>query len=528
MQKLIALKAKEAMVVRDGVEQKIPLKNVVVNDEIIVKSGNKVPVDGVIISGQCIIDESMISSEAIPIQKRVYDNVIGATIVQSGVFHMRATNVDSNTILAQIIKMVEDAQGSQAPIQRISDRVAGIFVPIVILIAVLTFSFWYFLAPTMGLLSSDVSALSFAIYAMTSVFIIACPCALGLATPTAIIVGIGAAAKKGILIKDAAAIEKTHKIKSILIDKTGTVTEGKPIVQDVKYFNDKKHADALAYTLEKKSDHPLANSIIIYLSKQVIDEIKLEDFTNINGVGVSGLVDRHKVAIVKSDSLAKYSSLNSEVQKVLDNFEDKGFSIAGLIENNKVIALYGVADKVKFSSKDAIADLHANDISVTMLTGDHKRAAQIIAESVDIDEVIANVLLADKERIVREKRKSLQKNQFVAMVGDGINDAPALARADVGIAMGTGTDIAIEAGDIVIIKGSLSKVTQAINISEHTLKTIKQNLFWAFGYNIIAIPVAAGILYPIFGITLSPIIASTAMAFSSVSVVMNSLRLRFL
>ncbi len=526
VKKLMELQATEATVIQNGVEKKVSLEEVKVNDEIIVKSGGKIPVDGVILEGQATIDESMMSGEPIPVEKKIGDQVIGATIIQSGFFHMRATNVGKDTLLAKIIAMVEDVQGSQAPIQRLADRVAGIFVPIVIVIALLTFSFWYFLAPTLGLVNSDVSIFSFAIYAMTSVLIIACPCALGLATPTAIIVGIGTAAKKGILIKDAAAIENAYKIKTILVDKTGTITEGEPVVQNVKYFGDEKIANELTYSLEKKSDHPLAHAIIEHVEKSKNDNIRVEDFINIDGVGVQGIVENKKVVIAKANSINDYGNVNAEVKIVIDDFKEKGYAIAGLIVDGKVLALYGVADKIKKSSKGAISALHNKGVKVVMLTGDHRQAAEIVAREVGVDEVVANVMPADKDQIVREQKNLLQENEFVAMVGDGINDAPALARADVGIAMGTGTDIAIDSGDIVIVKGSLMKVIEAINLSNRTMKTIKQNLFWAFGYNVVAIPIAAGVLFPVFGIMLSPIIASGAMAFSSVSVVLNSLRLR--
>jgi len=527
VQKLMALQATEAFVVRDGKEQKIALEHVVMGDEVLVKPGGKIPVDGVLLEGHGIIDESMISGEPIPVEKNVGDSVIGATVLTSGGFHMRATNVGSDTMLAQIIEMVEDAQGSQAPIQRVADRVSSIFVPIVIAIAVLTFGFWYFFATPLGFLSAHVSALSFAIYAMTSVLIIACPCALGLATPTAIIVGIGVAAKQGILIKDAAAIENAHKITSLLVDKTGTITEGRLVVKDAYYFSNQVQSDKVVYALEKKSDHPLAHAIVEYTKKHADQSIHVNDFTNIDGIGVKGVIEKSFVVIAKASALGDYAMIEDNVALTIERYERNGYAIAGLVVSGMVMALYGVADKTKSSSKGAVTALHGMGIDVTMLTGDHKQAAHIIADEVGIDGVVADVMPADKERIVREKKDTLAENQFVAMVGDGINDAPALARADVGIAMGTGTDIAIESGDIVIVKGSLTKVAEAINISGRTMKTIKQNLFWAFGYNVVAIPIAAGVLFPVFGITLSPIIASAAMAFSSVSVVLNSLRLRF-
>ncbi len=526
IQKLMELQAVEAFVIRDGEERKIAIEDVVIGEEIVVKPGSKIPVDGILLEGYGIVDESMISGEPIPIEKNVGDNVIGATILQSGAFHIRATNIGTDTILAQIIAMVEDAQGSQAPIQRLADRVSAIFVPIIIIIAILTFCFWYFLGSRLGLLSPDITTLSFAIYTMTSVLIIACPCALGLATPTAIIVGIGTAAKQGILIKDANAIESAYKIKTILVDKTGTITEGKPVVQEVKYFSNQAQSDNIAYALEKKSNHPLAYAIAKYTKKQSKEELQVDKFINIDGIGVQGIINETNITIAKSNSLSNYATITKDVQDVIYNYENHGYSITGLVVDNHVTAVYGVADKIKDSSKDAISMLRDMNINIVMLTGDHEKAAQVIARDVGIKNVVANIMPIDKERIVREKKATLESDEFVAMVGDGINDAPALARADIGIAMGTGTDIAIDSGDIIIVKGSLTKVIDAIKISAQTMKIIKQNLFWAFGYNIIAIPVAAGILYPLLGITLSPIIASATMAFSSVSVVMNSLRLK--
>lgn len=528
VQKLIQIQAKEATIFQNGVEKKVSIDEIKVADEIVVKAGEKIPVDGKIVQGEAVIDESMISGESIPVKKKNGDEVVGATIVQNGSFHMRATKVGGDTLLAQIIKMVEEAQNSQAPIQRLADKVSGIFVPIVIVIAILTFAFWYWVAPNFSFYSTETSTLSFAIYTMISVLIIACPCALGLATPTAIIVGVGAMARKGILIKNASSIENAYKIKTILLDKTGTITEGKPIVQEVKYFTDKKTADNFTFNLEKKSGHPLAQAILNFITKNEseAETWQVEDFLNIDGVGIQGRIKEKNVMMAKPDVALSFENLPDETRKAIEDFKTKGYTIAVLIVDREVLALYSVADKVKETSQKAVEDLHKKGIKVVMLTGDHKQVAEIIAKKVGIDEVIPNVLPADKEKIVREQKKILWENELVAMVGDGINDAPALARADVGIAMGTGTDIAIESGDVVIVKGSLSKVVEAIDFSDRTMQTIKQNLFWAFGYNVVAIPIAAGLLFPFFGITLSPIIASGAMAFSSVSVVLNSLRLK--
>lgn len=525
VKKLMELQGTEAIVIRNGQEIKVSFEEIKVNDEIIVKSGNKIPVDGIILNGQAVVDESMISGEPMPVEKKSGDSIFGATLVKSGFFRMKATKVGKDTLLSKIIALVEDAQNSQVPIQKLVDKISSVFVPVVIFLALSTFLFWYFVAPFLGWIKLE-ETLSFAIYTMTSVLVIACPCALGLATPTAIIVGIGTGARQGILIKEVSAIENAHKIKSILVDKTGTITEGKPVVQEAVYFTDKKLADEITYALEKKSDHPLAYSILKFTEWAKNENLSLTNFLNLDGIGLEGEINGKKVVISKISQIESYTSIDEKIKKVIADFENKGLTIAVLIIEKEISALYGMADKIKESSFEAIKQLHKKGIKVIMLTGDHQKSAEIIGKKLDIDEIIADVLPTDKEKIVRELKDKLKENEFVAMVGDGINDAPALARADVGIAMGTGTDIAIESGDIVIVKGSLLKVVEAIDLSQKTMQTIKQNLFWAFGYNLVAVPVAMGLLYPIFGITLSPIIAASAMTFSSISVVLNSLRLK--
>lgn len=525
VEKLMELQVAQAWVVRGGKEQKIPLEEVLVGDELLVKSGGKVPVDGVIISGKAVIDESMISGEPMPVEKKTGENVIGATMVKTGGFHMKVTKIGKDTLLARIIALVENAQGSQAPIQRMADTVASVFVPIVVGISVMTFLFWYFIAPEIGLWSNDEgSSFSFALYTMISVLIIACPCALGLATPTAIIVGIGEAAKRGILIKDASAIENVHKVRAILLDKTGTLTKGKPLVQESWYSGDAKEINRLVYACEQRAGHPIADALMNYTKTDKEHVLEVDRFENIDGMGVQCEIAGKTLDIVKAEVFPL--RINKEAKRKKEEWKAKGLTIAGVVIGGEVKAMYGIADALKTTSKEAIKDLHRQGIRLTLLTGDHEESAKKIALEVGIDEVMANTLPNEKEQRVKELKREMKEGEYVAMIGDGINDAPALARADVGIAMGTGTDIAIESSDVVIVKGSLHKVAQAMYLSRRTFRTIQQNLFWAFGYNSLAIPVAAGVLYPFFGITLSPILASGAMALSSISVVLNSLRLR--
>lgn len=527
VKKLMALQAKEAIVVRDGVEVILPLTEVVLGDIVIVKPGGKIPVDGVITEGAATIDESMISGEPLPVDKSIGDTVVGSTINAVGVFRFRATGVGKNTMLAQIITMVEQAQGTQAPIQRVADRVSSVFVPVVIIIAIVTFLFWYIVAPQLGLLPSSVSAFTFAVYVAISILIIACPCALGLATPTAIIVATGSAARMGILIKSAEALENAYKVRHILLDKTGTITEGRPQVQGVHFFGDEDLARRTLYALEKNSDHPLAHALLAYVKKGGVEEnLQVTDFKNIDGKGVTGKIEGREVSVVKYSVVTEFGTITAAQKDVCVAYAAQGHALAVVVIDGAVVAVFAIADAIKETSRAAVRMLAHAGITLTMLTGDHLNAANTIAQKIGISNVEADILPADKERLVAQAQEKSGSHELVAMVGDGINDAPALARADVGIAMGTGTDIAIDSGDIVIVKGSLIKVADAIALSHRTMRTIKQNLFWAFGYNVLAIPIAAGVLYPFLGITLSPIIASAAMAFSSVSVVLNSLRLR--
>ena len=519
---LLHLQAKEATVVRNGKEVVVPVEEVVLGDSIIIKPGQKLPVDGVITYGSSSIDESMITGESLPVEKNVDDEVIGATINSSGSFRYKATKVGADTLLSQIIQMVEEAQATQAPIQRLADKVASVFVPSVITIAICAWIFWYFIAVQFGIISNATS-LQFAIYIAITVLIIACPCALGLATPTAVMVGTGLAAQRGILIKDAKALEIAHEIQIIVFDKTGTLTKGKPEVQTLE-IEDKKYIPLL-YSIEKESHHPLADAVVRYIGKT--KRMKVEKFIDIPGKGVKAIIDGKKVVVGTARLMIERKlKISEKYLQTAYNLQKQAQTVSFFAVETSVVGVIGISDTIKDDAKKAIRKLKNLGIQTMMLTGDNTKTAEIIGKSLGIDEVLAEVLPGEKA----EKIKQLQKSHdsVVAMVGDGINDAPALATADIGIAMGTGTDVAIATGDIVLVKGTLDKVVESIEVSRKTLQIIKQNLFWAFGYNVIGIPVAAGILYPFFGILLSPIIASLAMALSSVSVVSNSLRLKYL
>lgn len=522
---LMKLGAKTALVVRNGVEQALPIEEVILGDIIIVKPGEKIPTDGVIIEGTSSVDESMITGESLPVEKSVGDSVIGATINKSGSFRFKTVKTGSETFLAHIIKLVEDAQNTQAPIQKLADKVAAVFVPIVMLTAFLAFIFWFVIAPRIGLLGAQINPLEIAVYTFITVLIIACPCALGLATPTAVLVGTGLASKHGILIKDAEALELAHKVKYMVFDKTGTLTKGKPEVKSVTYENglDNNKLNSFIYSLEKKSHHPLADSITNYLVGT--DEATVEGFTDLPGLGIKGTVLGAQV-LIGTQKLMSAEQVKVGA-KLLDAFTEhsaKAETSVIVSVNNVGVAVISIADTLKADALDSITKLKAMGIVPVMLTGDNSSTAKAIAGALGIEKFFAEVLPQDKVAKIKELQTD---GNIVAMVGDGINDAPALTQADIGIAMGTGTDIAIESGDIVLVKGTLDKAVEAITVSKKTLAIIKQNLFWAFGYNIIGIPVAAGLLYPFFGILLSPVIAGAAMAFSSVSVVSNSLRLKY-
>lgn len=511
IKKLLNLQTKTALVYRNGQEIEIKIEEVVVNDILIVKPGSKIPVDGVVMEGNSSVDESMITGESIPIDKRAGDFVIGGTINKQGIFRFKATKVGSETLLSHIIKMVEEAQGSKAPIQKLADKISSVFVPVVLVIATLTLIVWIV-----------AGALPLGLMAFTGVLVIACPCALGLATPTAIIVGTGKGAENGILIKDAESLEKLHKVDTIVTDKTGTITKGEPEVTDI-FSHNVKETLMIVGSLEKNSEHPLATAIVDRAVAENITFKKVENFKITEGKGLQGEIDG-KTYYAGNAALLKDLGITADSGK-LEELVTQGKTPVFLTDGSEVISILGIADTIKDGIKETIGKLHKLGIKVVMITGDNEKTAQYIARLANIDNVIAGVLPSDKALKIKELQK---QGRVVAMIGDGVNDAPALAQADVGIAMGTGTDVAIETSSITLLKGDFSKVLKAIKLSKSTMRTIKQNLFWAFIYNVIGIPIAAGILYPFLGIMLNPIFAGMAMAFSSVSVVSNSLRLKSL
>jgi Cu2+-exporting ATPase/Cu+-exporting ATPase len=521
IEKLLNLQAKTALVVRNGQEVEIPVGEVVHGELIIVKPGAKIPVDGVITEGSSFVDESMVTGEPMPAQKKINDGVVAGTMNTSGSFTFKATKVGSETLLAQIIKMVEEAQGSKAPIQALADKISSVFVPIVLVIAFLTLGAWLlFGTSTLGFSQ----ALSFGLVSFVGILVIACPCALGLATPTAIIVGVGKGAREGILIKDAATLEKLHKVDTVIVDKTGTITIGKPTLVDIVTISadikDNEIVSILA-SLEKKSEHPIAHAIVNYAQEKKLKIDEVSNFESIQGKGLKGSVKGIEY-FVGNIKLIKDLGIVFDASKV-EQFTLQGKTPVILATKEKVVGFVMVSDEIKSESKQAISDLHKLGIKVVMLTGDDEKAARYIASLVGIDDVVAHVLPQDKLAKIKELQS---QGKVVAMAGDGVNDAPALAQADVGIAMGTGTDVAIESAGITLLGGDISKLVKAIKLSKMTMRGIKQNLFWAFIYNIIGIPLAAGVFYPIFGWLLSPVFAGFAMAMSSVSVVGNSLRIK--
>ncbi len=515
IEKLLNLQAKTAIVIKNGKEIELPVSEVKIGDQIIVKPGQKIPVDGQIINGRSSIDESMISGEAMPVDKNPGDMVVGSTMNMQGTFTFRATKVGAETMLAQIVRMVEAAQGSKAKIQNLADRISAVFVPSVLVIATATVVCWL----TIGTFYIGLTpALSYGLLAFVGVLVIACPCALGLATPTAIIVGVGRGAEKGILVKNAESLEKLYKIDTLVLDKTGTLTTGKPEVTDVLPSADIAPGELLkiAGSLEKNSQHPLADAIVNRAKKEKVDFFSVNKFMETEGVGVEGFIDNVKIRVRKPD---QNENSGAEIVKL----QNEGKTVVVVEKNGKRAGLIAISDTVKNAAKSAIIRLNQLGVKTIMVTGDNLRAAEYIARQIGITEIKAGVLPSEKSEII----KSLQSaGKHVAMAGDGINDAPALSQADVGIAMATGTDIAIESADITIIHGDIAKIPQAISLSKHTLRTIKQNLFFAFIYNIIGIPLAAGLFYPMFGIFLNPVFAGLAMAMSSVSVVGNSLILK--
>jgi len=534
MKRLIGLQAKTARLVRDGEETDVPVDDVRIGDLVIVRPGEKVPVDGMVRDGASAVDESMLTGESIPAEKGPGDSVIGATLNKTGAFRFEATKVGKDTVLSQIIRLVEEAQGSKAPIQRLADYVASIFVPTVIGIAVLTFLAWWVFGPKPALL--------FAMLNFVAVLIIACPCALGLATPTAIMVGTGKGAELGILIRSGESLETAHKVRTVVFDKTGTFTKGEPEVTDVVSMQqaagcgqagraeDEPQAVSrdelvrLAASLERGSEHPLGEAIVRRAKDAGLSLSEVEGFGAVPGHGVRGRVDGRAVLLGNARFLAESGIEVGELDAAADTLASLGKTPMFVAVDGRAAGVIAVADTLKERSVQAVQALRRLGIEVLMITGDNRRTAGAIAKQAGIDRVLAEVL---PEQKAEEIRKLQGAGNVVAMVGDGINDAPALAQADVGIAIGTGTDVAMEASDITLIRGDLTGVVTAIELSKRTLRTIKQNLFWAFIYNILGIPLAAGVFYPVFGLLLDPMVASAAMALSSVSVVSNSLRLRW-
>jgi len=543
IEKLMNLQSKEAKVLRNGKEFLIPVEEVLVGDILQIRPGEKIPVDGMIETGESSLDESMVTGEPMPVDKRKGDIVIGGTINSSGSFTMRATKVGSNTVLAGIIRMVQEAQGSKAPLQKLADRIAAIFVPSVLVVAAATFIFWYF--------SGQPDSLSLAFTASIAVLIIACPCALGLATPAALITGVGRAAQKGILIKNAEILELISKIDTIVIDKTGTITKGKPEVTDLFVKEGLKNEGELKNiitSIERRSEHPLAGSVVKFLN--ISNDFSVEDFKNIPGKGIRAFVKGHEYFIGNENLIKGLSKplyfihevngeqyftgdadlihqneihIHEEMDKVIKRLKQEKKTIILVADQESVLMIFGLSDTLKEQVAGYITGLKDLGLEVIMMTGDNRQTAELVAKEVGIKDVYSEVQPADKA----SKIMTLQKqHKIVAMAGDGINDAPALAQADVGMAMATGTDIAMESADVVLLNGDLSRIMESVSLSKKTVAVIKQNLFWAFFYNVVTIPVAAGVIYPFTGQLLDPMIAGGAMAFSSLSVVLNSLRLK--
>ncbi len=516
IKKLMGLQPKTVIVIQaDGTEKQIPIEEVKAGDVVLVKPGEKIAVDGMVVSGNSYVDESMLSGEPVPVLKKENEKVFAGTINQKGSFQFKAVKVGKETMLAQIIKMVQDAQGSKAPVQKLVDKIAGIFVPVVMSIAVLTFILWLILGGDNGVVQGLLAAVT--------VLVIACPCALGLATPTAIMVGVGKGAENGILIKDAESLELTKKVDAIILDKTGTITEGRPQVTGIKWENENDTAKAVLFSLEKQSEHPLAEAVVKELSESAA--LNLSHFESITGKGAKADYQNETYFVGNKKLMAENTiRISEQLQQQADKWSGQSKTVIWFSNSKQALAVLAISDKIKETSVAAIKELQAMGIDLYMLTGDNEATAKAIAAETGIKHYQAEVLPHHKADFVKELQS---KGKIVAMVGDGINDSTALATADVSIAMGKGSDIAMDVAKMTIISSDLTKIPQAIKLSKQTVATIKQNLFWAFIYNLIGIPIAAGILYPINGFLLNPMIAGAAMALSSVSVVSNSLRLKW-
>jgi Cu+-exporting ATPase len=514
IRQLMGLTPKVATVIRDGRELEIPVGDVTVGDLVLVKPGEKIPVDGVVTEGGSAVDESMITGESIPVEKTKGSGVIGGTINKHGVIRFMATKVGGDTVLSQIVRLVEDAQGSKADIQRFADKVSGIFVPVVICLAIVTFLAWFFV---LG------QPFSFSLMVAVAVLVVACPCSLGLATPTAIMVGTGIGAQRGILIKNAESLEMMHNINAVVFDKTGTITEGKPKVTNFLTAETESERGLLigyAYAVERNSEHPLAEAIVDYAKRENATHEEVTDFSAIPGFGVSATVGGKSVYLGKPEK----ESPGADIAAAIGHLQEEGKTVMVLKVDGVLRGIIAVADTIKPTSAQAVADLRTLGIETWMITGDNEQTARAIAKTAGITNVFAGVLPQDKAAYVKKLQETGLK---VVMVGDGINDAPALAQADIGIAMGSGTDVAMEAGTVVLMRSDPQDVARAIRLGRKTIGKIKQNMVWALVYNVIGIPIAAGVLYPAFGILLSPMIAGGAMAMSSVSVVTNALTLRW-
>ncbi len=507
-----------ARIARGGGDVDVPLSEVVTGDIVVVRPGERLPVDGVVVSGATAVDESMVTGESVPVSKREGDAVIGGTINRTGALRYRARNLGADSVLSQIIRLMRDAQGSRAPIQRLADRISGVFVPVVLSLAVATFVVWF--------VAVDEAPLVRAFAAAVAVLIIACPCAMGLAVPTAVMVSTGRGAQQGVLIKGGEALQRAGNVTTVVLDKTGTITEGRPTVTRIAVAHgaaDEAGTLSLVASLEAASEHPLADALVRAAEARQLSRSPVSGFRSITGQGATGRVDRHDVAVGNASLMTSLGVDVSPLRDTADAWAAQAETPVFVAVDGLLAAVVAIADPVKPGARDAVRQLRALKLDVVMLTGDHQATAEAIARAAGIERVVADVRPEGK---VAEVRRLQAMGQVVAMVGDGINDAPALAQADVGMAIGTGTDIAMQASDITLMRGDLAGVAAAIQLSRRTMRTMKQNLFWAFAYNVLGIPIAAGVLYPAFGLLLSPILASAAMAVSSVSVVSNSLRLR--
>ena len=520
IKKLIGLQPKTAIVIRNNIEIEIPIEDVQINDIVIVKPGGKIPVDGVVVGGESFVDESMISGEPIPVLKKKNENVIGGAINKNSIIRFKALKIGKDTVLSQIIKLVQEAQSSKPPVQRIADKAVSYFIPVVLLIAFSSFIIWFFIIG--GELENK---LLFSLTTFISVLVVACPCALGLATPTAVTVGLGRGAELGVLIKKGESLEIPNKLTTIVFDKTGTITKGKPEVTDIILFGkyDKEHLLKIIGSVENNSSHPLAEAIVRKAKESKIKFLEINEFNNFSGKGVTAKINREEIVIGNRIFFTdKKISFHTQEEKIIQ-LENEGKTVLLIGINHKFVGIFAIADTLKETSESAIKAFKEMGLKVLMITGDNKRTANTVGKKIGIENILSEVLPKDKSLEVKNLQ---EKGEVVAFVGDGINDAPALAQADVGIAIGGGTDIAVESGDIVLVKGDLIDAVGAVQLSNKVMKRVKQNIFWAFAYNTALIPIAAGVLYPFYGITFRPELAGLAMAMSSVTVITLSLLLK--